>query len=52
MSDLTAAIACVVEAINRHVAHGYGEITVSIKPGNIRVQEGAGHIFDLPRPQR
>ena len=46
--EVAEAVALVTEAIERHVAHGYGEITIHIKPGSIRVQEGRGHIIDVP----
>ena len=37
----------IIEAVRRHVAHGHGEISIQIRPGSVRVQEGVGSLFDL-----
>jgi len=50
--DLSEEEALLVSVVRQHVQHGHGEIKIQIRPGSMRIQEGKGHLFELPEQRR
>ena len=37
----------VIEDLRAHVAHGHGLMTITVKPGSVRVQSGKGRLYEF-----
>ena len=50
--DLSEEEALLISVVRSHVKHGHGEIKIQIRPGSMRIQEGKGHLFELPKNEK